>query len=296
MKTASAPLLALLNSKKFCVARLYKISLINGSTLYYTSCDVNISYGGNVYISGKQNALLFETPQGRPHTSWKIGLEVDTLDFEVIPNGATINGQAFMQAVVQGVFDGAEITVSNAYWSSQAYVEPIIPTDVIITFVGRIAEIDASRNMAKINVNSHLELLTQNMPREIYQSGCANNLYGAACSAVAASFATSSTVASGGTASSINATLAAASGYYNSGKITFTSGINAGLSRTIKNYTAGTPSNLTLIAPFSSAPAIGDGFVVYAGCDKTQATCAGRFGNLANFRGFPYIPQNTTAI
>jgi hypothetical protein len=29
---------------------------------------------------------------------------------------------------------------------------------------------------------------------------------------------------------------------------------------------------------------------VIEGCDKTIATCAGRFANAANFRGEPYLP------
>jgi uncharacterized phage protein (TIGR02218 family) len=38
--------------------------------------------------------------------------------------------------------------------------------------------------------------------------------------------------------------------------------------------------------------AIGDTFDVTAGCDKSLATCRGRFNNVPNFRGFPYIPGN----
>ena len=42
--------------------------------------------------------------------------------------------------------------------------------------------------------------------------------------------------------------------------------------------------------PLPFAPSPGDAFTVYAGCDHTQGTCQGRFNNLANFRGFPYVP------
>jgi uncharacterized phage protein (TIGR02218 family) len=34
----------------------------------------------------------------------------------------------------------------------------------------------------------------------------------------------------------------------------------------------------------------GDAFVAFAGCDKRIETCAARFGNVVNFRGFPSIP------
>jgi len=45
------------------------------------------------------------------------------------------------------------------------------------------------------------------------------------------------------------------------------------------------------------APAAGDVFTAYPGCDKTQATCASpKFSNLVNFEGFPYVPAPETAI
>ncbi len=57
---------------------------------------------------------------------------------------------------------------------------------------------------------------------------------------------------------------------------------------TVKWAAAG--SALALMYPLPFAPATGDAFTVYAGCDHTQGTCQGRFNNLANFRGFPYVP------
>lgn len=40
----------------------------------------------------------------------------------------------------------------------------------------------------------------------------------------------------------------------------------------------------------------GDDFTVRAGCDKRIETCAGRFANVANFRGFPHIPGQDTLL
>lgn len=37
--------------------------------------------------------------------------------------------------------------------------------------------------------------------------------------------------------------------------------------------------------------AVGDTFVLTAGCDHTAATCAAKFDNLANFRGQPHMPE-----
>ena len=36
--------------------------------------------------------------------------------------------------------------------------------------------------------------------------------------------------------------------------------------------------------------AVGDGFRLIAGCDKTFETCKAKYANAANFRGFPHMP------
>jgi len=48
--------------------------------------------------------------------------------------------------------------------------------------------------------------------------------------------------------------------------------------------------SLSLMYPLPATPAAGDAFTVAFGCDHTRGTCQGRFNNLANFRGFPFVP------
>jgi Phage conserved hypothetical protein BR0599 len=48
--------------------------------------------------------------------------------------------------------------------------------------------------------------------------------------------------------------------------------------------------------PLQSSPNAGDAFTVYQGCDHTPGTCQSKFNNLANFRGFPYVPPPQMAI
>jgi uncharacterized phage protein (TIGR02218 family) len=296
MKPASPALRSLLASRLFNKARLFRIDLINGGSLYYTSADTDILLDGQTYSAGKSNGLLFESKSNRSQIHWKVGVEVDTLTFDVIPNGATINGTPFLEAVKQGVFDGAEMTISNAYWPLQGWQTPIVPTGTVTMFVGRVADITASRSIATLNVNSHLELLNQNMPRNLYQSGCLNTLYDAGCTLNQASYAVSGSAASGSVAGAILASLAQATGYFDLGKMKFTSGVNNGVWRSVKSYSLGSPSTVRLVSPFPSDPAPGDTFTIYPGCDKTQATCAAKYGNAPNFRGFRFIPENTTGV
>jgi uncharacterized phage protein (TIGR02218 family) len=69
--------------------------------------------------------------------------------------------------------------------------------------------------------------------------------------------------------------------------VTFESGANVGVSRTVRQSTT---SGLYLARPLDYVPTAGDSFVVYKGCDKSMTTCQSRFNNLANFRGFPFVP------
>jgi hypothetical protein len=48
--------------------------------------------------------------------------------------------------------------------------------------------------------------------------------------------------------------------------------------------------------PLPVAPATGTAFTAYAGCDKSMATCQGKFNNVINFKGMPFIPVAETAV
>ena len=64
-------------------------------------------------------------------------------------------------------------------------------------------------------------------------------------------------------------------------------GANAGLEDFVAT-SAGAEVTLATLPRLTVA--VGDRAEIIEGCDKTIATCAGRFGNAANFRGEPYLP------
>ncbi len=78
------------------------------------------------------------------------------------------------------------------------------------------------------------------------------------------------------------------------GSISFASGANAGVTANVNSVTAG--NALGLGYPLQSVPVPGDAFTVYDGCDHTPGTCQSKFNNLANFRGFPYVPPPQMAL
>lgn len=292
MKTASAGLLALLASRQFFAADLFFFTLSGGGQLSYCSGDKDIVWDSKIWSAGGSVGPYFLREGSRAKCHWKTGIEVDTLMFDVMPGSSTILGLPFLTAVQQGVFDGAELTLCRAFMPTYGNTAE----GTVIMFAGRVAEIELGRSLATFTVNSHLELLNQQLPRNLYQAGCLNTLFDSACALNAESHAVSASVVAALSAHSVYVSAAQASGYFDLGKILFTSGLNNGLSRSIKSYVSGAPGLLKLSAPFPAAPEVGDTFKMYPGCDKRQATCSGKFANLSRFRGFPYVPENATAV
>jgi len=80
---------------------------------------------------------------------------------------------------------------------------------------------------------------------------------------------------------------AAPGGAYAGGGLRWIGGANSGLASLVQASDGG---QLTLAEPPPFTPAVGDLVEIREGCDKMLATCSGRFGNAANFRGEPHLP------
>ena len=76
-------------------------------------------------------------------------------------------------------------------------------------------------------------------------------------------------------------------GAYAHGLLRWMGGANCGLESAVAGSDGAT---VTLRLPPAFAVTAGTLVELVEGCDRTIATCAGRFGNAANFRGEPYLP------
>ena len=291
MKAASPALVTYLNNARanpdvpLLMADAFTFTLRSGLILCYTNVDVTFTYGGNTYLA---NSILIDGLKVRA----AVGLEVDQQQITVAARSTdTLTGGApFLQALRDGAFDGCVVERDRVFFSDRLGGSAI---GSVALFKGRLGVVDQiGRTSAKLTVNSDLVLLDIDMPRNVYQPTCLHSLYDSGCTLIKNAFGTNGNVGSGSTASVIN--WPAASLTFQQGSITFTSGVNAGASATVGSVVAGT--SLTLLYPLESEPAAGDGFTVYFGCDHTPATCRGKFANLANFRGFPYVPPPQMAI
>lgn len=287
MKTHTPELIALLNgSAQFIMADLYTITLVTGTVLWYTSADIDITYAGATYSA--RGPLI---RRGTVRTV--LGLEVDKLDLTVSPkpgmDGHLLDGQPFIPSALQGALDGGMVMLQRAFLSSWA----MPPVGAVVMFYGRVSDVSGTRSSLPVDVKSALELLNTKLPRNLYQASCMHTLYDAGCAVNKAARTVNGTVTVvNGTGQWLQSNVSQASGWFDQGVLTFTSGSNAGVQRTVKAHASG---QFWFALPLPNAPAVGDTFSVYPGCDKTQGTCSGKFGNLSRFRGFPYIPVPETA-
>lgn len=292
MKPASPTLLALLATRQFYTCDLYTFNLVNGSTLYYATGDQDIIFGDITYVCGGQNGALFNRQGNRAKSSWTIGTQVSTIQFDCMPRAAMIGGVTFLQACQQGIFDGATMNLERAFMPTYGNVS----AGLVNVFFGRCAEVDAGRSVATFTINSHLELLNQNMPRNVYQSNCSNTLYDPGCGLLKAAFTVVGHTVGGSNLSAINTSLLQSTDYFDLGVITFTSGQNAGISKNVKSFVGGVPGIVNVTTPLPFAPASGDAFTIYPGCDKTMNTCQVKYNNFKNIKSTPFIPEISTAV
>jgi uncharacterized phage protein (TIGR02218 family) len=269
------------------------------TTLYYCSGDRDITYNGITYLCGRS----LTGGQGGPflgvNTKFalhqKIGVETDTMTFDVIPGEAMVLGEPFLQACQDGTFDGATISIDRAFMPTYGDMA----AGIVNVFTGRVGEVDAGRSLATFTINSWLEVLNQQLPRNLYQVTCLNLLGDSECGINLEAHAANFTIAAGSTQAVLQITGTSGSGtIYQLGKVIPQTGLLAGLSRSIRDCSfSGGNGTVTLLGPLPSIPAIGTTVRLYQGCNKLLNDPNGcpKFNNQGAFRGFPYIPQPDTA-
>lgn len=285
MKDASPALIALLGStNQLYMADLITITPMQGTSLYLTSADTNLTNASSSHLGDDGLTYLAGGLQFvRSKIKTVVGVQVDELEITFYGNSSTlVNGVPFLQAAVDTYLDGAQVKVLRSFMSTYGTV-----VGSLVQFAGIVAQVDAGRTQAKVKVQSNLQLLNIQMPKNVWQPTCINNLYQSPCNL--ARVAVAGAVTTGSTGLTINCSGTAstqANGYFNLGYITFTSGANNGVTRTIKAYSSGA---FTMMNPFPNAPATNDTFNAFIGCDRQLSTCQA-YGNSARFRGMPYVP------
>jgi uncharacterized phage protein (TIGR02218 family) len=286
MKSASSALIDLLGSaQNLLVAEIVTITLADGTILHYTTGNQDITFASTLYTS-KGALLQLGT------ISWRIGVEVDTLKLQIWSDLSNIvESVAVQHAALEGLLDSAGVLVQRLFtttwgdWSAGA----------VTLFKGTVSDTTIDQAHIDMDIKSRKELLAIPFPYHVYGPSCRWPLYGTGCTVNPASFVVAGTVGASPIAMLFNSNLTQADGWFAQGYVIFTSGANTGINRGVRKY-LNASGQILLWVPLPFAPAPGDTFNAYPGCDHTSATCSGKFSNLVNFGGFPSIPVPETAI
>jgi uncharacterized phage protein (TIGR02218 family) len=286
VKNFPAALMALVQSNQVgFIAHLFNITLKNGQVITATDGQYDITASPTTYYASKygrwQRGATTSEAKFEPRSN---DMQLTLLASEsVLLPGTSI---PMTQSVVARLFDTAKVTIYRAFMPKNGYGD--VSRGLETFFFGQISAINGSdRSKIVFTVHDPLFILNQQMPKNMYQSACRHTLFDSNCTLLASAFIASNSVASGSTQSSIVCATALGTLPYAQGKITFTSGLNNGLTFSIKSVSSNT---LALVVPTTFAIATGDTFTILPGCDKTFPTCENVYNNKINFGGEPFTP------
>jgi uncharacterized phage protein (TIGR02218 family) len=283
MKQTTTAVINLINAARaapdapIAFAECFTFITTTGTQYTWTNVDYDIVFNGFTFSASGPlvSGLKYKG---------SIGLEVDKQQITIAARPTdVINGAPFLVALRDGAFDGAPVYRDRVFLTG--------PTGYVVggvrMFQGRVSTVDSvGRTQAAITVASDLVILDYDMPKNLFSPTCLHVLYDAGCGIIRGTFSLDGTVGAGSNSTTINFSGARAGDAQ--GSLVFTSGTNANVRATVRSVNVGTSYSLMYPVPF--APTEGDTFNVVFGCDHTQATCHGKFNNLINFRGFPYVP------
>lgn len=276
MQTLTAGLTSLMVGGRHCFATCWTIERLDGVTFRFTDHDNTLSVDGVSF-----------TPGGTGNASARQRVEgVEPQNAEV--RGAITSGLINEEELQAGRYRGAKVTEFVVDWrfpwagkfsTNVYYVEET-------TF-------DGERWVAKL-LGQKIKL--QPKVGDLYTRTCRYDLGDADCGLNLGPLTVAGTISTVLTdRRRFTTTLTNSDDYFVLGRMTFTSGANAGLRFDVKSYASASGQiELQVQTPFAVAP--GDAFSVYPGCDRRDSTCKTKFGNFLRFGGYPTIPGNDKAF
>lgn len=252
----------------------WRISRSDGVTQGFTDHDGPISFDGTHFEAESGiSASAMQTTSGLAADNGEIA-------------GALKSSAISEENLRAGVYDNAALEIWQVHWPD--------PTVRELRFRGRLGEITLSGDTYSVELRGLSDLLSRPFGRVI-QSGCSAVLGDTACGVNlnapenVANFTVASV--SEGRLLTLSGSGGVQNGRFERGRIEVLSGAASGRTGLIKRHAiVESDTRLELWEPMRKAPQPGDQVKCFAGCDKSAAMCKGRFGNFANFQGFPHVP------
>lgn len=284
MRSTGASLLAHMAGAGTTLALLVKITRTDNVVLAVTDHDVDLVYpagGGGVTY---KTALAMDASAIQTNAA----LNVDNLDVKGFLSALGVSEAD----IAAGLWDYADVRIYRVNWADLTMGDEKL-------IRGWIGDISVGRN----EFNNEIRSLTQKLQSRIVDNvteNCKADLFDSRCGLTATegvwkfSAVAVSTIVSASRQFTC-AALGQAAGFFTAGKVTWSTGLNAGLSKEIKTHAAS--GNILLQEPMPYAIAPADTLVIYAGCIKRYSEdCVTKFSNGNNFRGFPFLPGTDAVL
>jgi uncharacterized phage protein (TIGR02218 family) len=256
----------------FCT--LWRITRSDSTVFRFTDHDRDVVMSDGTYLASSGYVASQAQTQA--------GLNVDDLEVTALFDNAGITEGD----LAAGVWDGATVEIFSAIWSLPSAGARMIRK-------GTIGQVRHDGTIFRAELRGMMDRLGANIGRVVLPA-CDAILGDSRCQKSLTSFShavtvTSVTDRSHFADSSLTGT-GTPVGYFDSGLITWATGLNSGRSMEIKQF--GTGGAMTMFLPMADNISVGDTGTAVAGCNKTLATCRDTFDNVVNFRGFPHVPGN----
>lgn len=206
----------------------------------------------------------------------KSNMSVDNLDLE----GQTFPSKITESDLLAGLYDYAEVEIFMVNYEDLTQGKLVVKR-------GRLGEVTLNAQLFHAEVRGLTQHLSQTIG-EVYSPSCRAVLGDSRCKVSLASVTVTTTITEVVNNQTFKASaLTQAAGWFTGGEVEWTSGNNNGRRMEVKEFASG---QVVLALPMGKSIQVGDGIKIIAGCDKTHETCQGKFSNILNFRGEPYVP------
>jgi uncharacterized phage protein (TIGR02218 family) len=257
------------------IARAWAVSRRDGVVLGFTDHDRSLSFDG----------ITFRPEAGMAARAVQSGTGLAVDNSEAL--GVLSAGGLDDADIAAGLYDGTEVRLWWVNWAE--------PTQNALRFRGTIGEIRRGDGAFRAELRGLTEALNRPGGR-VYHRQCGAVLGDQRCGfdleAPGFSETRSAELVDGARIFRFGLMDLYEDRWFERGTLRVTSGAAAGLTGVIKadRRLADGGRVLHLWQPLARDVLPGDGLRIEPGCDKRAATCREKFGNLLNFRGFPFIP------
>jgi uncharacterized phage protein (TIGR02218 family) len=256
------------------LCRIWLVTRADGQSLGFTDHDRDLILDGVEYVASSGMDAQAVQATG--------GLAVNNSS----ALGALSTSGISEEDIACGKYDEAEITHSLVNWADT--------NQRLMQFRGSLGDIKRSDGVFEVELRGLTEKLNQPNGRT-YARICSHSLADERCGVdlEQPEFKGSATIVTVDTPYqfSVSGIDGFDEGWFASGSIMWSGGGNVGASSVINlDHTHDGSRQLNIWEETFAPISVGDTFEVFAGCRKSGKACAGKFGNLLNFGGFPYLP------